>query len=130
MKIISAFPLIQKTVFASVLIGCSAFVYAEVGGADNAIVIGQTVGITGQIAGPVKEMMAGANAYFSAANKAGGVYGRKIELRSLDDKFDPALAASNAEILIKKSMCWRYFNLAARGIPKPSCRCWQQIGCH
>ena len=64
--------------------------------------IGQTVGITGQIAGPVKEMMAGANAYFSAANKAGGVYGRKIELRSLDDKFDPALAASNAEILIKK----------------------------
>ncbi len=115
MKFIAVFPMIQKTVFASMLIGCSAFVFAEEGVTDSTIVIGQTVGITGQIAGPVKEMMAGANAYFSAINKAGGVHGRKIELRSLDDKFDPALAAANAEALIKKEHVLALFQ--SRGTP-------------
>ena len=37
---------------------------AEEGVTDSAILLGQTIGVTGQIAGPVKEMMAGAAAYF------------------------------------------------------------------
>ncbi len=112
---IAAYSAIQKMLLASILVGCSVLVNAEEGVTDNSILIGQTVGITGQIAGPVKEMMAGANAYFSAINKAGGVHGRKIELRSLDDKFDPALAAANAETLIKKEHVLALFQ--SRGTP-------------
>ncbi|MFZ6756828.1 ABC transporter substrate-binding protein [Undibacterium sp. Ji50W] len=88
---------------------------AEEGVTDTTILIGQTVGLTGQIAGPVKEMNAGAAAYISQVNKAGGVNGRKIELRILDDKFDPAIAAANAETLVKKEHVFVLFQ--SRGTP-------------
>lgn len=54
------------------------------------ILIGQTVPLTGQVAGAVKEMNEGAKAYIESVNRAGGVHGRKIEIRTLDDGFDPA----------------------------------------
>ncbi|MGH8808871.1 MAG: ABC transporter substrate-binding protein [Noviherbaspirillum sp.] len=88
---------------------------AEHGVTDSTIVIGQTIGLTGIVAAPVKEMNEGANAYFSWINKQGGVHGRKIEVRVLDDKFDPALAAANAEILAKKERVFTLFQ--NRGTP-------------
>ena len=64
------------------------------------IVIGQTSGFTGPVAAGVKENTAGAQLYFDHVNAAGGVNGQRIELVSLDDKFDPKLAAENARKLI------------------------------
>ncbi|MFZ6674915.1 ABC transporter substrate-binding protein [Undibacterium sp. Xuan67W] len=88
---------------------------AEDGITDSVILLGQTVGLSGQIAGPVKEMNAGANAYFEHINKNGGVNGRKIEVKILDDKFDPAISATNAETLIKKEHVFALFQ--SRGTP-------------
>lgn len=88
---------------------------AEDGVSESTILIGQTIGITGQIAGAVKELNEGANAYLAMVNKRGGVNGRKIELRTMDDKFDPVLAASNAEALIKKEHVFALFQ--NRGTP-------------
>jgi branched-chain amino acid transport system substrate-binding protein len=88
---------------------------AEDGVTDGTILIGQTVGLTGTVAGPVKEMNEGANAYFSSVNKNGGVNGRKIEMRTLDDKFDPALTKANAETLITKEHVFALF--LGRGTP-------------
>lgn len=64
------------------------------------IKIGQTAGFTGAAAAGVKEITDGAKLYFDAVNADGGIDGKKIELVSLDDKFDPALAADNAKKLI------------------------------
>lgn len=88
---------------------------AEDGVTESTILIGQTVGLTGTVAGPVKEMNEGANAYFSEVNKRGGVHGRKIEMRMLDDKFDPALTLANAETLIRKERVFALFQ--GRGTP-------------
>jgi ABC-type branched-subunit amino acid transport system substrate-binding protein len=88
---------------------------AAEGVSDTTILIGQTVGLTGTVAGPVKETNEGANAYFSSVNKSGGVNGRKIELRTLDDKFDPALTLANAETLIVKDHVFALFQ--GRGTP-------------
>ncbi|MBC3935185.1 ABC transporter substrate-binding protein [Undibacterium sp. CY7W] len=88
---------------------------AEDGVSDSQILLGQTVGVTGQIAGPVKEMMAGANAYLAKTNAGGGVHGRKIELITLDDQFDPVLAGKNAEQLIRKERVFALFQ--SRGTP-------------
>jgi branched-chain amino acid transport system substrate-binding protein len=88
---------------------------AEDGVTNTSILIGQTVGLTGTVAGPVKEVNEGANAYFSIINKQGGVYGRKIELRTLDDRFDPALTAANAERLITRDHVFALFQ--GRGTP-------------
>lgn len=101
---------------ALALLGLSSGAFAEEGVTDNAILIGQTIGLTGPVAGAVKEMNEGAHAYFTSVNSSGGVNGRKIELRILDDKFSPELAAKNAETLLKKEKVFALFQ--SRGTPQ------------
>ena len=64
------------------------------------IVVGQTAGFTGIAAAGVQEITEGAKLYLDAVNARGGVGGQKVELRSLDDKFEPKLAAENAQKLV------------------------------
>ncbi len=68
------------------------------------IVIGQTAGHSGTVASSVKETTQGAKLYFDIVNAAGGVNGQRITLVSLDDKFDPKLAAANAKMLIDQGV--------------------------
>ena len=100
---------------ALLLASIASIASAEDGISDHAILIRQTVGLTGQIAGAVKEMNEGAHAYIATVNRSGGVFGRKIEIRTLDDKFDAALAAANAEVLIKRDHVFALFQ--NRGTP-------------
>jgi ABC-type branched-subunit amino acid transport system substrate-binding protein len=72
--------------------------------ASAQIRIGQTAGFTGAVQSGVKEITAGAQLYFDAVNKAGGVGGQRIELVSLDDKFEPSLAVENAKKLIDQGV--------------------------
>ena len=67
------------------------------------ILIGQTSGFTGPVSAGVKENTDGAKLYLDHVNATGGVNGQKIELVSLDDKFDPKLAAENAQKLITEN---------------------------
>jgi ABC-type branched-subunit amino acid transport system substrate-binding protein len=64
------------------------------------IVIGQTAGFSGVVAAGVKETTDGAKLVFDAVNARGGINGQTIELVSMDDKFDPKIAAENAKKLI------------------------------
>ena len=66
--------------------------------------VGQTAGLTGPVAGSVKEAGDGARLYFNAVNSRGGIAGQKIELISLDDKFEVPLAVSNAKALIAQGV--------------------------
>jgi branched-chain amino acid transport system substrate-binding protein len=70
-------------------------------GAQAQIVVGQTAGFSGAVAAGVKETTEGAKLYLDSVNAKGGINGQKIELISLDDKFDPKLAAENARQLIE-----------------------------
>lgn len=64
--------------------------------------IGQPSGFTGSVAAGVKENTDGAKLYFDAVNARGGVNGQKIELISVDDKFDPKVTVEVARELITK----------------------------
>jgi branched-chain amino acid transport system substrate-binding protein len=90
------------------LVVCCANTYAQ-------LLIGQTAGFTGIVAPAVKEIAEGAKLYIEATNARGGVYGQKIELLSLDDKFDPKLAAENARVLIEEKNVLALF--LGRGTP-------------
>lgn len=79
------------------------------------ILIGQTTGVTGAVAATVKETRAGAQLYLDAINARGGVGGEKIEIITLDDKFDPKLAAANARTLIEERKVVALF--MTRGTP-------------
>ncbi len=79
-----------------------ALLLAWVGLAAQAqILVGQTAGFTGPVAVGVKESSDGARLYLDMVNAKGGVAGQKITLLSMDDKFDPQLAADNARVLIE-----------------------------
>jgi ABC-type branched-subunit amino acid transport system substrate-binding protein len=79
------------------------------------ILIGQTAGFTGAVAAGVKETTDGAKMYFDAINARGGINGQSIELVSMDDKFDPKLAAENAKKLITEKNVVALF--LVRGTP-------------
>lgn len=66
------------------------------------IMIGQTVGVTGSAAATVQEAAQGASLYLDHVNAKGGVGGQKVELLTLDDKFDPKLTLDNARTLIEQ----------------------------
>ena len=65
------------------------------------ILIGQTAGFTGPVAAGVKETSDGARLYIDKINREGGIRGQKIELVTMDDKFEPKLTAENARVLIE-----------------------------
>ena len=73
---------------------------AEPGVTPSAIVIGQSAAFTGAASALGTEMRSGATAYFRSVNDAGGINGRKIELRSLDDGYESDRAAANTKKLI------------------------------
>ena len=82
--------------------GLCALMLASTGlTAQAQLLIGQTAGFTGQVGAGVTETTDGARLHIDAVNARGGVNGQKIELISLDDQFDPKLAADNARKLIE-----------------------------
>jgi ABC-type branched-subunit amino acid transport system substrate-binding protein len=96
--------------------GALALMVAASAGMSGAqIVIGQTAGFTGAVAAGVKETADGAKLYIEMINARGGVNGQKIQLVSLDDKFDPKLAAENARKLIEEQNVSAMF--LTRGTP-------------
>ena len=64
------------------------------------IVIGQSAATSGPASELGTEMRAGGLAYFNAINARGGINGRKIELRTLDDGYEPDRCAENTRKLI------------------------------
>ena len=106
--------LIKYSAAAAALFGaCGAL--AQVGVTADKILIGQSAGFTGSIAGTVKELTAGAKAYFDVVNAKGGVHGRKIVLESMDDGFDPKRTPDVIQKLIVEKKVFALF--LSRGTP-------------
>lgn len=83
--------------------------------AHGQILIGQTTGVTGAVAATVKETGIGAKLYLDAVNARGGIGGEAIELLTLDDQFDPKLAAVHARALVEERKVVAMF--MSRGTP-------------
>lgn len=82
---------------------------ADNGATDNTIVLGQSAALTGAAGQLGTAMRDGALAYFDAINAAGGVNGRQIVLKTLDDGYDPARAATNTGLLVDKEKVFSLF---------------------
>jgi ABC-type branched-subunit amino acid transport system substrate-binding protein len=84
------------------LLAAGALLFGIHQAASAQIMIGQTADFSGGLSGAVKETLSGAKLYFDAVNARGGIAGQKIELISMDDKYDPQVAAANAKEMITK----------------------------
>ena len=67
---------------------------------DAPIKVGQSAPLTGPSAALGLEMKDGMDACFTAINRAGGVFGRPIELVSMDDGYEPDRALVNVQRMI------------------------------
>jgi ABC-type branched-subunit amino acid transport system substrate-binding protein len=68
----------------------------------TAIVLGQSAAFTGPAAQLGIQMNVGMKAYFDLVNAQGGIHGRKIELRTRDDKYEANLCAETTRKLIEE----------------------------
>lgn len=89
--------------FSAVLAGALCAGMAPFG-AQAQIKIGQTAAFSGPGALSVQESAEGARLYFDAVNAQGGIKGQRIELISMDDRYDPGLAAANTRSLVEQGV--------------------------
>ncbi|WP_232532969.1 MULTISPECIES: ABC transporter substrate-binding protein [Ramlibacter] len=73
-------------------------------GAGKAIVLGQSVALTGPGSALAVPFQQGARLWFERVNAAGGIGGRRIELVTLDDKGAPATTAANTKKLLDQGV--------------------------
>jgi len=67
----------------------------------NRIVLGQSAAFSGPAAQLGIQMNKGARIYFDTLNANGGIHGAQIELRTLDDGYEPDRCKANTEKFIK-----------------------------
>lgn len=67
------------------------------------IVLGQSVALSGPAQELGRGMQLGAKTFFDQVNAAGGIRGRKIVLRTLDDGYEPPRAAENTKKFVDDS---------------------------
>jgi ABC-type branched-subunit amino acid transport system substrate-binding protein len=107
------------------------------------ITIGSHQPLTGPVAPGYSEIAPASAAYFAYVNAHGGVYGRKIVYKYLDDAYNPTTTASVARQLVLQDSVYAVFNglgtpthlaavsfLNAQKVPDvfvaSGCNCWNQ----
>src|SRR5579864_4242226 len=107
------------------------------------ITIGSHQPLTGPAAPGYSEIAPGSAAYFAYVNAHGGVYGRSIDYKYLNDAYDPTTAASVVRQLVLQDNVYAIFNglgtpthlavesfLNAQKVPDvfvaSGCDCWNQ----
>jgi ABC-type branched-subunit amino acid transport system substrate-binding protein len=99
----------RKTIaFAALALAASA-ASAEDGVSAERILLGQSVALTGPAAELGIHMRNGAKLYFDHVNAQGGVHGRRIELRTVDDGYEPARTVPNTKKLIGEDRVFALF---------------------
>jgi branched-chain amino acid transport system substrate-binding protein len=71
---------------------------------NNRIVLGQSAAFSGPSAQLGIQLNMGAKIYFNALNASGGVNGNSVELRTLDDGYEPDRCKANTEKFIKEDV--------------------------
>ena len=76
---------------------------------DTQVVLGQSVALTGPAQQLGLDMQLGASLYFNQVNSRGGVNGRKVVLKTLDDGYESTRAADNTRKLINDEKVFALF---------------------
>jgi ABC-type branched-subunit amino acid transport system substrate-binding protein len=113
----------------------------------TSVTIGSTQPLTGPAAPGYSEIAPAANAYFQYVNAHGGVFGRKINFKYLDDAYNPTSTASLTRQLVLQDSVYAMFD--ALGTPThlavvdylnqekvpdlfvaSGCNCWNDVSAH
>ncbi len=99
----------MKRILFSLLAWAVATLAGAQGVTDTQVVLGQSVALTGPAQQLGLDMQQGASLYFNHINGRGGVNGRKVVLKTLDDGYESARAAANTRSLINDEKVFALF---------------------
>jgi ABC-type branched-subunit amino acid transport system substrate-binding protein len=95
------------------ILGLAALAAAGLAGAqgvtDTQVLLGQSVALPGPAAQLGLDMQLGAKLYFDYINARGGVNGRKVVLKTLDDGYEPPRAVANTKQFIDQDKVFALF---------------------
>jgi branched-chain amino acid transport system substrate-binding protein len=94
----------RRTVLTRLAAASAAVAMPALAQFDRRIVLGQSAAFTGAAAQLGIQMNRGAKLCFDSVNAAGGVHGAQIELRTMDDMYEPDKCKANTEALIKEDV--------------------------
>jgi ABC-type branched-subunit amino acid transport system substrate-binding protein len=98
----------KRALSSALLVAAMGVAHAQ-GVTESQIVLGQSVPLTGPSAQLGLDMQQGATLYFNQVNAKGGVNGRRVVLKTLDDGYDPPRAAENTRKLINEEKVFALF---------------------
>lgn len=98
-----------RNLLAAAALAAATYAAAETGVTESQILLGQSAVFSGPAADLGIEMRTGALAYFDAVNAQGGVNGRKIVLKSVDDRYEPDGAVAATRKLINDDKVFALF---------------------
>ena len=99
------FAIVVASILVSVALGeVKEKTSAAPGVYSDHILFGQSAAFSGPASELGKSMQAGILAAFKEVNDQGGVNGRRLELRSLDDEYEPEAAIANTQRLIDEGI--------------------------
>jgi ABC-type branched-subunit amino acid transport system substrate-binding protein len=99
----------MKRFLAGILALAGTLTCMAQGVTDTEIVLGQSVALSGPAEQLGKDMQLGASIYFNQVNARGGVNGRKIVLKTLDDGYEPPRAVANTKRFIEEEKVFALF---------------------
>jgi ABC-type branched-subunit amino acid transport system substrate-binding protein len=89
----------------------SASVFAgDSGVRDTEILIGSSAVLTGPLGPQVTDYTAGSNLYFDAINASGGIFGRKLVYKPMDDGFDVKRSVENTRKMVLEDKVFLLYN--------------------
>ena len=92
-----------RVTFFTLLTALSGVVFGQSPGVTpKTILLGQSAAFSGPAAQLGIQMNAGTKAYFDRVNAQGGVFGRKIELKTRDDRYEGNLCVENTKKFIEE----------------------------
>lgn len=94
---------LARCVMVAALAACG-MAQAQQGVTKDAIVLGQSIALTGPGSTLASPFHLGAKLYFDRVNAAGGINGRRIELVTLDDRGNPRTTADNTKKLLDQGI--------------------------
>ncbi len=97
-------PGLAKAFMVAVLSWQAVAAWGQDGVSKSAIVIGQSVALTGPSSALGLPFAQGAKLFFDRLNASGGVNGRKVELVTLDDAGNPAATVANTQKLLSQGV--------------------------
>ena len=115
-------------VTALTLSGCLSEGGSRDDGDDDPIVIGVSLPLTGDFSEPGKGVQRGYEAWAKVVNDSGGLLGRKVELKILDDQSNADRVVSDYEQLIGKDNVDLVFGPFSTRLVVPSARVAEEYG--